>query len=104
MAIEIKYIIETAEALGINFPKIYKIVLENEVESFRAAPTLTEIASNDPTIVAEYYEIVKEFVASKLNDLPSEGLPTREQMSSVALAANILDDLYQIAPKINLSE
>lgn len=102
MAIEIKYVIETS--VDDNYPKIFKVVLEDEVESFRISPDLSEVNLNDPTILAQYYETIKEFISSRLQGLPSSGLITGEALYQIAIASNCLDDVYQRTPRFSTEE
>lgn len=96
LAIEIRYIIETPAGSG--YPKVFKVVLEDGTETFRVSPTLDDVNNNSPDTLVEYYETVKEFAASKLQELPSNGLVPREILQNLAAVSNCLDDLYQKTP------
>lgn len=98
MAIEIKYIVESLESRG--YPSVFKVVLEDGVETFRVSPTLTEIVASTPETLPIYYQAVKDFIISKVSELPSEGLIPRELLHQIAIASNCLDDLYQKSPMI----
>lgn len=102
LSIEIRYIIETLASA--NYPKIFKVVLEDGVESFRVSPDLSEVHINDPEALTQYYETIKEFISAKLQELPSSGLITGEALYQVAIAANCLDDVYQSTPRFSTEE
>lgn len=98
MAIEIKYIVEPSVEDG--YPKVFKVVLEDEIETFRVSPTLTEVHSNAPQALEEYYQAIKDFILSRVEDLPVSGLVSREVLHQIAIASNCLDDLYQKSPMV----
>ena len=102
LAIEIKYVIETS-AQG-NYPKILKILLEDEIEIFRSDPDLLEVNTKDPDTVVQYYQTIRDFISSKLEVLSSGGLLTGDALYEIAIAANCLDDLYQKTPTLPIEE
>lgn len=95
LAIEIKYIIETLEG---SYPRVFKVVIEDGVETFRVSPTLAEVNNNSPETLEQYYETVKEFISSKMQEVPTGGLLSREVLQEIATVSNCLDDLYQKTP------
>ena len=102
LAIEIKYVIETL--VDDNYPKIFKVVLEDGVESFRVSPDFSEVNLNDPAALTQYYETIKEFISSRIQGLPSSGLITGEALYQIAIASNCLDDVYQRTPSFPIEE
>lgn len=102
LAIEIKYVIETS--VDGNYPKILKILLQDEVETFRSDPDLYEVSTNDPETLAEYYQTIRDFISSKLEVLSSVGLLSGDDLYQIAIASNCLDDLYQKTPRPPIEE
>lgn len=102
MAIEIRYVVETTEATG--FPKIYKIVLQDNVESIRVSPDFGDVQSNAPEVLSNYYTTVKAYITEQLAVLPDSDVMSRESLNIVSNLANCFDDIYQLTPRYPSSE
>jgi len=102
LAIEIRYVVENTEGLG--FPKIYKVVLQDDVESIRVSPDFGDVQANAPEVLSEYYATVKTYIAEQIALLPESEVMSRESLSIVSKIANCFDDIYQLTPRNPSSE
>lgn len=97
MAIEIRYVVETTDAIG--YPKVYKVVTQDGVESIRVSPDFGDVQANAPEVLSEYYATVKAYLAEKIALLPESEVMSRESLSIVSKLANCFDDIYQLTPR-----